>query len=241
MLSAMTMDAFDGLLRAGSVWFDGSRSRRIGMPEAIYAPSKGDAVLKEAICLSLSLEDPTIVTRVARDRVEWLMDLGPFVAYPGADEAEEYVTLVAKARPRQHPEDRVAILTAGSSDRWVGMEAAAVLYALGVGVRVIEDCGVSALKRTLIALEEASEASVLVVVAGFEGALPTVVGGLTDLPIIAVPTSVGYGAARNGETALFAMLTSCAQGVAVVGVDNGFGAGCAAARILAQLGRADAP
>ncbi len=236
----MTKDLFDGLLRSGSVWLDGARSRRIGIPEAIYAASKGDAVLKEAVDLSLSLADPTIVTRVAKDRAGWVMDLGPFVAFPKVEETEEYLTLVAKARPRQYFGNRVAILSAGSSDRWVAMEAAAVLYALGVGATVVEDCGVSALKRTLIALEEASEASVLVVVAGFEGALPTVVGGMTDRPIIAVPTSVGYGTARNGETALFAMLTSCAQGITVVGVDNGFGAGCAAARILAQLSRSDA-
>jgi len=126
----------------------------------------------------------------------------------------------------------VLLVSAGTSDLPVTEEAAATLSFLGARIERLTDVGVSGLHRLLAAHELLTEATVLVVVAGMEGALPSVVGGLVSRPVIAVPTSVGYGASFGGLAALLAMLNSCAPGVAVVNIDNGFGAGVLAYRII---------
>ena len=133
---------------------------------------------------------------------------------------------------------RVAVVTAGTSDLPVAEEAAVVAEALGAEVDRVFDVGVAGLHRLLAARTELDQADVLIVVAGMEGALPSVVGGLVAVPVIAVPTSVGYGASFGGIAALLAMLNSCAEGVTVVNIDNGFGAAAAAVRILAGRKRA---
>jgi NCAIR mutase (PurE)-related protein len=131
------------------------------------------------------------------------------------------------------PEGRgtVAIVSAGTSDAPVAAEAALTARVYGAGVRTITDVGVSGLHRILAARADLDSANCLVVVAGMEGALPSVVGGLTGVPLVAVPTSVGYGASFGGVAALLGMLNSCAPGVTVVNIDNGFGAGVFAARV----------
>jgi NCAIR mutase (PurE)-related protein len=126
----------------------------------------------------------------------------------------------------------VLILTAGTSDLGIAMEAKYTLELCGCGVELVSDVGVAGLHRLFAEVSRLRKADALIVVAGMEGALPSVVGGLVRCPVIAVPTSVGYGAALNGITALLGMLNSCASGVTVVNIDNGFGAGCAAARIV---------
>jgi NCAIR mutase (PurE)-related protein len=181
--------------------------------------------------LALAGEEPVIVTRLEPERLAQVAAMADWEQWPPATEHPRYLTLVAQplaARGDGH----VGILAAGSSDRVVAMEAAAVLRAVGVRHEVVLDCGVSAIERTRIALTEQAHADVLIVVAGFEAALATVVTSMVPQPVVGVPTSVGYGAARGGETALFAMLASCAQGLVVVGIDNGFAAGCAAVRLL---------
>ena len=127
---------------------------------------------------------------------------------------------------------RVVIVTAGTADLPVAEECAATLAAYGFSPELLADCGVAGLHRLLASLDELAEADAIVVVAGMEGALASVVGGLTAAPVVAVPTSVGYGAGLEGVTALLAMHASCAAGITVVGIDNGFGA--------ALRGRADA-
>jgi pyridinium-3,5-biscarboxylic acid mononucleotide synthase len=126
---------------------------------------------------------------------------------------------------------KVVIACAGTSDLPVAEEAAATATAFGNPIDRIYDVGVAGLHRLLSAREQLGDASILIVVAGMEGALPSVVGGLVNVPIIAVPTSVGYGASFGGMAALLAMLNSCASGITVVNIDNGFGAACAATRI----------
>lgn len=181
--------------------------------------------------LALAGQEPVIVTRLAPERLALLAPLTEWEQWPPAAERPGYLTLVA--RPLEARSDgHVGILAAGASDRVVALEAAAVLRAVGVRHEVVLDCGVSAIERTQIALEEQAHARALIVVAGFEAALATVVTAMVPQPVIGVPTSVGYGAVRAGETALFAMLASCAQGLLVVGIDNGFAAGCAAVRLL---------
>jgi hypothetical protein len=135
-------------------------------------------------------------------------------------------------RPANPRAGRVVVVTAGTADLPVATECAAVLGALGFSPTLLIDCGVAGLHRLLAEVDQLAAADAVVVIAGMEGALASVVGGLTPAPVVAVPTSTGYGAAFEGVTALLAMLSSCAAGVTVVGIDNGYGAACAIARLL---------
>src|ERR671920_2592186 len=133
--------------------------------------------------------------------------------------------------PLPEPTETVVVVSAGTSDGPVAAEAALTVRVHGAGVQVVQDVGVAGLHRLLAVRPQLEAADCLVVVAGMEGALASVVGGLVGVPIVAVPTSVGYGASLGGLAALLAMLNSCAPGVSVVNIDNGYGAGVAAARI----------
>jgi pyridinium-3,5-biscarboxylic acid mononucleotide synthase len=135
-------------------------------------------------------------------------------------------------RPAAPRLSRTLVITAGTSDLPVARECEATLVALGLRPTLLADCGVAGLHRLLASADELAETDAVVVVAGMEGALASLVGGITPAPVVAVPTSTGYGAAREGVTALLAMHASCAAGIAVVGIDNGFGAACAIARML---------
>lgn len=236
----MHTDADAGLWRSEAGWLEVGRRERMGLPEAIYAPGKAEADLWALVDQSLASGEPTIVTRVSAELARRMTERFPLRAYPGLDRGPRLVSLAGNALrvPAGGRVGSVGVLAAGTADRAVAEEAACVVETLGHRATVVLDCGVAALARALAAVKEVRDADVLVVVAGFEGALASVVGGLAPQPIVAVPTSAGYGSSRDGETALFAMLASCAQGVSVVGIDNGFGAGCAAVRILARLGRA---
>jgi NCAIR mutase (PurE)-related protein len=141
-------------------------------------------------------------------------------------------------RPAPPRPEQVVIITAGTADLPVADQCQATLAAFGFKASLIADCGVAGIHRLVDVLDDLAGADAVVAVAGMEGALASVIGGLTGAPLIAVPTSVGYGAGLEGVTALLAMLASCAAGVVVVGIDNGFGAACAVARILgpADLG-----
>ena len=130
---------------------------------------------------------------------------------------------------------RVLIVTAGSSDAGVAREALHTLEACGVGGELLNDVGVAGIERLFASFDKLRAADVCIVVAGMEGALPSVVGGLVRCPVVAVPTSVGYGAAFGGVAALLGMLNCCASGVTVVNIDNGFGAACAAARMIKHI------
>ena len=132
----------------------------------------------------------------------------------------------------------MAVITAGTSDQNVAEEAVRTLEFLGVDARRYRDLGVAGIHRLQAEQQNIASASVVIVVAGMEGALPSVVGGLVDVPVIAVPTSIGYGASFGGLTALLAMMNSCSPGVTVVNIDNGFGAAVAAAAVLRVAGRA---
>ena len=140
--------------------------------------------------------------------------------------------LGAPARP-----ERVSVVTAGTADLPVADECAATLVAQGLAPRRLADVGVAGIHRLLAEQPRLQRARVIVVVAGMEGALPSVVGGLVSVPVVAIPTSIGYGASFGGVAALLAMLNSCASGVTVVNIDNGFGAACAATRISQLLSR----
>ncbi|MFC7495708.1 MULTISPECIES: nickel pincer cofactor biosynthesis protein LarB [unclassified Nocardioides] len=208
---------------------DVDRAARTGDPEVVYGAGKTpDQVV--AILRTLHERHPeraVLATRLAPETLEVLAQ-----AIPDAD-----VHLVASAAtlgPLPEPRGTVAVVSAGTSDAPVAAEAALSIAVHGAAVDRISDVGVAGLHRLLGVRDRLDAADCLVVVAGMEGALPSVVGGLTGVPIVAVPTSVGYGASLGGVAALLAMLNSCAPGITVVNIDNGYGAGVHAARVARQ-------
>jgi pyridinium-3,5-biscarboxylic acid mononucleotide synthase len=203
---------------------DHHRLLRQGLAEAVYGPGKEPHQVAAIVAELLAASRSTVLVTRADDA----QAAAAFEANPGGVRHGD--TLVW--RPAAVRAERVALVTAGTADLPVADESAAVLEAHGLVPLRITDVGVAGLHRVLDAADELAAADVVIVVAGMEGALASVVGGLTAAPVIAVPTSTGYGAGLEGVTALLAMLASCAAGVVVVGIDNGFGAATAAVRLL---------
>jgi NCAIR mutase (PurE)-related protein len=213
---------------SGFATLDHQRPQRQGMPEVVYGDGK-TVVQVVAICEQLrAAHAGFLVTRTTPDQHAALRDRFPSLVW----NALGRVASLADVAPPSIA-GPVLVVTAGTSDLPVAEEAAATLAAFGHTVERLTDVGVAGIHRLLSASDAWQRAAVLIVVAGMEGALPSVVGGLVRRPVIAVPTSVGYGASFGGVAALLAMLNSCAAGVTVVNIDNGFGAAVAAHRILA--------
>jgi NCAIR mutase (PurE)-related protein len=206
---------------------DHHRAFRQGFPEVIYGAGKSAEQICEIAVRIADRGDSVLVTRIAADAADRLQSM--------LDRVE--VNRVARTAFRQGTDAAprgsgpVAIVTAGTSDIPVAEEAAVTLGALGDCASRITDVGVAGIHRVLARRTELAAASVVIVIAGMDGALASVVGGLVSAPVIAVPTSVGYGASFEGLAALLTMLNSCAAGVTVVNIDNGFGAAVAASRI----------
>ena len=167
-----------------------------------------------------------LITRTSTEAADAVREITPDIEYKPLSK-----TLTYKKTPIEYRGGKVLIVTAGTSDLPVAEEALVTADILGNRAELISDVGVAGIHRIFGSLDKIREASVVIVVAGMEGALASVVGGMVDVPLIAVPTSVGYGAAFEGIAALLGMLTSCASGISVVNIDNGFGAACAATRI----------
>jgi len=203
---------------------DHHRALRQGMPEAVYGPGKTPGQCAAVVSELMAHGDgPVVLTR--SDEAQRAAVLG---VHPGALVSGR--TLVW--RPTAPRDAQVNVITAGTADLSVAEECMAVLSAFGIGAKLLADCGVAGVHRLLDHLDSVAASDVVVTVAGMEGALPSVVAGLVACPVVAVPTSVGYGSSLAGVTALLAMTASCAPGVSVVGIDNGYGAACAAARAL---------
>lgn len=203
---------------------DHHRGLRQGMPEAVYGPGKSP---EQAAAIVAELLDagaaPVLLTRASDEQAA-----GALAACP--DGTRVGSTLVW--RPAAPRPERVVVCTAGTADLPVADECATVLEAHGIRPHRVTDAGVAGIHRLLREVDALAGADAVIVIAGMEGALASVVGGLTPAPIVAVPTSVGYGASLEGITALLAMLSSCAAGVTVVGIDNGYGAANAVLRML---------
>ncbi len=216
-------------LPLGFATVDLDRQRRQGLPEIIYAPGKSPAEITKIVSVLLTrCSGPVLVTRLEPDAAEAIG--GPAGQY---DPRARLMTWRAK-----EPGDcSVAVVTAGTSDGPVADEAAAVARAIGLTVTEYRDVGIAGLHRLMAVADQISAADVVIVVAGMEGALASAVGGLVGVPVIAVPTSTGYGAALDGITALLAMMSSCAAGVCVVNIDSGFSAALAAFRFTFSLSR----
>lgn len=211
----------------GFAQLDTHRELRQGLPEAIYCEGKTtEQVVSIAARLLDATTAPVLATRASPQVAAAL--------HQKWESAEYHPTArIVVMRPEQRRlRGRVAVVSAGTSDLPVAEEAAVTADALGATVARVVDVGVAGVHRILNAQEHLHQADVVVVVAGMEGALASIVGGITPAPVVAVPTSVGYGSSFEGLAALLAMLNSCATGVAVMNIDNGFGAACFALRLL---------
>ena len=205
---------------------DTGRASRTGDPEVVFGQGKTPQQVVD-ILASLHTAHPdraVLATRLTEQSLDAVV-----AAHP--DAVVDAVARAATLGPIPRPAGTVAVVSAGTADAPVAAEAALTVRVHGAGVVLVSDVGVSGLHRVLAARDELLAADCLIVVAGMEGALPSVVGGLVGVPLVAVPTSIGYGASFGGVAALLAMLNSCAPGVTVVNIDNGFGAGVFAARV----------
>lgn len=203
---------------------DHHRAVRQGMPEAVYGPGKTAAqvvaIVGELLTASTA---PVLLTRADPDQVAAVTAAHPDAIVIGS---------TISWRPAARRSERVVLVTAGTADLPVADEAAATLQAHGFAPHRLTDVGVAGIHRLLDHVDDLVDAHAVIVVAGMEGALASVVGGLTGAPVVAVPTSTGYGAGLDGVTALLGMHASCAAGLTVVGIDNGYGAATAVARIF---------
>ncbi len=204
----------------GHTRVDHHRSLRNGFPEVIYGEGKTTSQVLEIAQSLANKNQPVIVTRVVDTHARALLD-----RWPDADHHIEARMVVLKGPSPRSKTGCVAVISGGTSDMPVAEEAAISAETLGSYVERIYDIGVAGIHRLFSEMELISKANVIIAVAGMEGALPSVVAGLVKAPVIAVPTSVGYGTNLSGFTALFAMLNSCSDGISVVNIDNGFGAG----------------
>ena len=230
-------DAAESLSKAafedmGFANVDHSREARQGFPEVIYAEGKTkEQVLAILQSLAASSDGSLLATRASREQYDFVKAEMPEAEY----DEEARAIYVRRAKPvGAPPEDEaheILIITAGTSDIPVAAEARLTAELYGNRVKTLYDCGVAGIHRLAAHEDEIRCARVIICIAGMEGALASVIGGLASGPVIAVPTSVGYGAALHGVTALLSMLSSCAAGVSVVNIDNGFGAGVLASKI----------
>jgi pyridinium-3,5-biscarboxylic acid mononucleotide synthase len=215
----------------GEARIDHHRSVRQGRPEVVFGEGKSPEQIAEIVLALLRHSPRAMVTRAVPDAAERLLEVVPDALYHPAARL-----LIVDREPLERVPG-VCVVSAGTSDLPVAEEAALTAETMGNGVDRVHDVGVAGLHRVLDCLPTLRRARAVVVVAGMDGALPSVVGGLVSAPVIAVPTSVGYGASFGGIAALLTMLNSCAPGVSVVNIDNGFGAGVLAAMI--NRGRMD--
>jgi len=224
-LASLTHEPSESL---GFATIDHHRALRQGHPEVVYG---GGKTVDQVVAIASRIADRgdgVLVTRVAPESVEPLLH-----ALPGAEHnALGRTIFLRSAHLPATTTGRILVVTAGTSDLPVAEEAVVTADAMSCGTERLSDVGVAGIHRLLSRQDVLERASVIIVVAGMDGALASVVGGLARVPVIAVPTSVGYGASFGGIAALLTMLNSCAAGVTVVNIDNGFGAAVAAARIL---------
>lgn len=233
-------DAFDRLqwLATSDIGYariDYRRALRNGFPEVIYCPGKSLDHIRGIVRDMMGKSRCNILaSRADRAAYEAIREVAPEAVYH-----ETARTVVVKREPYGTTAGHILVVSAGTADIPVAEEAVVTAEILGNSVRRLYDVGVAGIHRLLAEVDTLRKARVIIVVAGMEGALPSVVGGLVSQPVIAVPTSVGYGASFGGVSALLGMLNSCASGVGVMNIDNGFGAACLANRIMKTFGEAD--
>lgn len=221
------------VLELGFATLDVHRAVRCGAPETVFGQGKTTEQIVKIARAIYERQGRVLITRVQPEAATRIRKRLPRAVYHALARC-----ITIQAGPAERKPGVIAVVCAGTSDLPVAEEAAVTAEFLGNTVERVTDVGVAGLHRLLAQLDRLARANVLIVVAGMEGALPSVVAGLTDKPVIAVPTSVGYGASFGGLAALLGMLNSCASGVTVVNIDNGFGAAVAANQINALVARA---
>jgi NCAIR mutase (PurE)-related protein len=217
----------DTYIDFGDVKVDSSRMARLGFDEVIYGRSKSITQIQKIAKDYSSGELNFICTGLDEEKSASLSAL-----FPDFEFNIEAGIMKNIHNPAEKKDGHVSIITAGTSDIHVAAEAYEIVETCGFSAKIFADIGVAGIHRFFSHKDEIKESDVVIVIAGMEGALPSVTGGIFPQPIIAVPTSTGYGTALNGFTAMFSMLSSCANGITVVNIDNGFGAAMAAIRIL---------
>jgi NCAIR mutase (PurE)-related protein len=217
------------MLAVGDVTLDTDRESRTGVPEVIYAEGKNPDTLVQLARHAKSTKSRLLMTRLHAENNRLL---GLNKASPDEYHTQGHIAIWWGEQGAPKPEGRLVILTAGTTDGAVADEAYHAACFLGLDVVLHGDVGVAGIHRLLQRLDDIKTAQCIIAIAGMEGALPSVVAGLVRAPVVAVPTSVGYGAAFGGITALLALLNSCSGGVGVVNIDNGFGAALLAYRII---------
>ncbi|MBP5359794.1 MAG: nickel pincer cofactor biosynthesis protein LarB [Treponema sp.] len=209
----------------GFAKLDTDRKERTGFAEVVFCQGKDDSFLTQIFKNLFEQNGEVLGTRAAPEQAELLRQTFPDIVY------DKVSRIIKLEKPNKERIGKIAVCTAGTADISVAEEAAQTAEFFGGNVLRIYDVGVSGIHRLLSKTEELNSANCVVAVAGMEGALASVVGGLVSVPVIAVPTSVGYGASFNGLSALLTMLNSCSNGISVVNIDNGFGAGYLATQI----------
>jgi NCAIR mutase (PurE)-related protein len=215
----------------GFAKLDHHRALRTGMPEVIFASGKTPAQVAQIFARMAKAGGNVLATRASREAFEAVQALESPDAQPRAEYHEMARAITLTQAPAQPGKGTICVVCAGTSDLPVAEEAVVTARLMGNTVELIADVGVAGIHRLLAQKTSLQSARVLIVCAGMEGALPTVVGGLVNAPVLAVPTSVGYGASFGGVAALLGMLNTCSPNVSVVNIDNGFGAACIASLI----------
>jgi NCAIR mutase (PurE)-related protein len=214
----------------GYAHVDLQRASRCGFPEVIYCPGKTPAWVDGVVRKLSEAKQDCLATRVSEEQAEWLTR-----AFPQAEQDRVARTFWLPAKTPRPPLGQVVVITAGTSDLPVAREAVVTAKVLGCGTSLLVDVGVAGIHRLLRHQSDFVGADAIIVAAGMDGALPSVVGGLVDCPVIAVPTSIGYGTAFSGLAPLLTMLNSCSANVVVVNIDNGFKAGYVAALLVRKI------
>lgn len=230
------VDRFGGIADVGEAQVDVDRRRRCGFPEVVYGPGKTVAALEKIFHALLAASEPVLATRVSAEQAAALTPLFATGCYNPTARTFR-IPCTRSESDSQTPQGHVAIVTAGTGDLPVAEEARETALWTGARVTLVQDVGVAGPQRLPARLPEITAADAVVVVAGMEGALPSVVGGYLDCPVFAVPTSVGYGANLAGFAALLSMLNSCAANVAVVNIDAGFKGGYLAGLVARNIHR----
>jgi NCAIR mutase (PurE)-related protein len=205
---------------------DNHRPLRTGYPEVVFGQNKTPEQILGIVEYMLTRDNNILITRASKEAFEKVKEIAPHAEYHMIA-----CTITIRKKTGKKPKTHIAVVSAGTSDMSVSEEAAVTAEIFDNEVKRYYDVGVAGIHRFYDKLNEIRKARAIIVVAGMEGALPSIVGGMVDKPVIAVPTSVGYGANFGGLSALLGMLTSCASGVSVVNIDNGFGAGYLASMI----------
>lgn len=226
----------NGFLDLGFAKLDTDRKRRTGFSEVVFCQGKSDEYIADIFETLYAKNGEVLGTRATENQFKIIKEKIPDAEY---DSLSHLIKIQSEEKKKQNKIGKIAVVTAGTADAFVAEEAALCAEFWGANVVRIYDAGVSGLHRLLSKTEELNSANAIIAVAGMEGALASVLGGLVSVPVIAVPTSVGYGANLGGVSTLLSMINSCANGISVVNIDNGFGAAYIATQInrLAENGK----